>query len=78
MTKTDVAKMTAKFIVGASASFVASNVIRNNTTPSTPVQEAEVVVGSLVVGAMVGEAAEDWTDKKIDAIIDWYHTNVKK
>jgi hypothetical protein len=64
-------KTVAKAIVGFSTSFVASNVIRNNTTPGdSKVNKAAVVVGSGVAGLMFADAAEAWTDRQVDAVFD--------
>lgn len=72
MNKLELVKAATKFVVGTSVSFCAANVIRNNVTPTNVLQSAEVVVGSIAIGVMVAEQAESWTDKKVDAIHDWY------
>lgn len=64
-------KTVAKAVVGFSTSFVAANVIRNNTTPGdSKVNKAAVVVGSGVAGMMFADAAEAWTDRQVDALFD--------
>lgn len=78
MTKTQLAKEAAKNVVGWSSSFAIASVIRNNATPQTKVQELEVVVASFVLGAMVAEKAQEYTDRQIDSAISWWNANVKK
>lgn len=64
-------KNTAKFVVGMSVSFVASNVLRNNTSqPENTFQKVQLKVGSAAIGAMVAELADEWTGKKVDQIAD--------
>ena len=64
-------KGVAKFLVGMSVSCVVSNVLKNNTsTPEKTYQKVEIMLGSGVIGYMAAEAAEAWTDKKVDEIAD--------
>ena len=72
MNKLELVKAATKFVVGSSVSFCAANVIRNNVNPTNILQSAEVVVGSVAIGMMAAEHTETWTNKKIDAVHDWY------
>ena len=63
-------KKVAKFIVGWSSAFTVGNALRNNVNPKNTVQEVELVVGSIAVGAVVSEAAEEWTDRMVDKFFD--------
>lgn len=73
MSKTIVAKKIAKFVVGGSVSYTIANVIKNNVSPEKPFQAVEAVIGGCVVGLMVAEAAEEYTDKQIDALVTWWN-----
>ena len=66
----DHVKTGAKFVVGSSVSFTVNAVLRNNAASDKTYQQVEIVVGSCVIGWMVAEKAEDWTDAKIDAILN--------
>jgi hypothetical protein len=73
MTKTEIAKKTAKFVVGLSVGFTTRNVIKNAVdTEDSRRKEAEAAIGGLVLGSMAAEHAESWTDRKIDALIAKY------
>jgi hypothetical protein len=73
MSKIDIAKTATKLVVGTSVSFIAKQVIQNNVTPETTVQRAETIVGSLVLGAMIAQAAEKYTDAQIDQLVDGWN-----
>lgn len=76
MTKIEITKKIAKFVVGASTGFTVSNALHNNVGAEKTHQKVERYVGSTVVGIMVSEQAETWTDRKIDEIHDWWKKNV--
>lgn len=69
MTKTEITKKIAKFVVGTSVGFTVANVLRNNVYPEKTHHKVESAVGSVVVGMMAAGAAESWTDRQIDAIV---------
>lgn len=72
MSKLDVTKKVAKIIVGWSTAWTVGNVIANNTNPDNKFRKAEAVVGGVVVGSMVADAAEDHIDRKIDDLVAHY------
>lgn len=63
-------KKIVKWIVGMCAGFTVADVIANNTHPEKARHKAEVFVGGAVIGGIVAEAAEDYTDRAIDEIAD--------
>ena len=79
MNKTKIAKIVVKNVVGWSTSFTVANALRNNVNPSTPIEQIEVWVGSVAVGAVVAEATEAWSSKIIDDITAaWTSSKEKK
>jgi hypothetical protein len=74
--KIAVTKNVTRFVVGASVSRCITALVSNNNAPENRVQQAQVVVGSMVVGAMVAERAKDWTDRQIDEAVDFYNEHV--
>lgn len=66
MSKLDMTKKVVKIIVGWSTAYTVGNVIANNVAPDNKFRKAEAVVGGVVVGSMVADAAEDHIDRKID------------
>lgn len=69
-TKTGIAKTIAKFVVGISVGYTTGTVIKNNVDPEKRRHKAEAYVGGAVLGTMAAEAAENWTDRKIDSIVE--------
>jgi hypothetical protein len=63
-------KSIAKMVVGSSVAFTTSRLLSANTPTDKRRHKAEVVVGSMAMGMMASEAAESWTDRKIDAAVD--------
>lgn len=78
MTKLEMTKRAAKFVVGTSVSFTIANALSNNVSPTKPYQKAEAWVGGIVIGVMVAEKAEVWVDKKLDQLIDSYNESKNK
>ena len=78
MTKVELAKLTTNFVVGTSAAHCVSTLVQNNVPPANTKEKVEVTVGSYVLGAIVADIAKTWTDKKIDTVVSWWNTNIKK
>lgn len=70
MTKRNMTKKIAKFVVGTSVGYTVASALTNNTTTDKPHQKAEAVIGGFVVGSVVAEHTEDWTDRKVDDLFD--------
>jgi hypothetical protein len=70
LTKTLVAKKIAKIVVGHSVSGVTITVLHNNCPVEKTHQKVQLYIGAAVIGALVAEKAEAWTDKQIDNIVD--------
>lgn len=72
MSKIALAKKIAKPVVGWSVSFAVANIVRNNVAPKNRIQNAEIWIASIVVGAMVAELAETYSQKMIDDAVNLY------
>lgn len=70
-------KKITKWCVGMSAGYTVANAIGNNTTVDSRRHKAELIVGTAVIGGIVAEKAEDYTDRTIDEIAAGYRA-VKK
>lgn len=78
MTKIELTKTAIRFVVGSSVSYIVANVIKNNVEPTNIVQQGELMVGTLALGYASSEFAGRYTDQKVDEVVNWYVTNVKK
>ena len=76
MTKTDIAKQLASFVVGGCTAKVVKEIVVRNTDPESVADKAVVFVASCVIGAMARDATKVWTDAKIDKLIAWWIENV--
>lgn len=76
MTKLDIAKGVASFIVGAGTAKIVGQVIENNTMPNSNLDKVTMKAGAFVIGGMAAEATKKSTDQKIDKIASWWKTNV--
>lgn len=72
MSKIALVKKIAKPVVGWSVSFAVANIVRNNVAPKNRIQNAEIWIASIVVGAMVAELAETYSQKMIDDAVNMY------
>jgi hypothetical protein len=66
-------KKIAKPVVGFSVSFAIANIVRNNVLPKNRLQQVEILVASIVIGAMVAEYAEQYTLKTIDSLVETWN-----
>lgn len=70
------AKTAVNVIVGAGTSKIVKGIIENNTMPENAKDKAAILAATFVVGSMVSEATSKHTGAKIDALADWWTTNV--
>lgn len=73
MDKIALAKKIAKPVVGWSVSFAVANIVRNNVLPKNRLQQVEILVASVVIGAMVADFAEQYAQKSIDNVVAAWH-----
>ena len=76
MTKKDITKAIVCNVVGFSTSFTIANLIRRNLDTDSKLQNAEIWVGSVVVGAMIADRAREFVSTEIDEI-DEMITSIK-
>jgi hypothetical protein len=69
MSKTLIAKRIVSFIVGAGAAKIISGIVTHNTNPENIYDSVTIIAGSLVMGAVLAEHCQQYTDKSIDEII---------
>ena len=77
MTKTKLAKNAAALIVGFTTAKIVKEIIRNNTTAQETADKVAVMIAGYIMGAIAADAARNWSDDKIDKLIDWWIVNVK-
>lgn len=78
MTKLEIAKSATSFVVAVGTSKIITQIIKNNTKPENLADVATMSVGAIVLGSMVADVTKRYTDHKIDEIVVWWQTNVKK
>ena len=74
MSKTLIAKKIARFAVGRCVSGVIVTAAHNITPTHTKTQKVQLDVGAYVVGAVVADATETWTDAQVDLIIETFQS----
>jgi hypothetical protein len=66
----------AKLAIHAVSSFgvskIVHDIIRNNTTIVTPLDQVRVTVGSLVIGSVIAQHASKHVNDRMDAALVWY------
>lgn len=55
-------KKTVKYVVALSVGTVIKNIVQSHCDPTTSIQKAETVIGSYMLGAMVGDSAAAYVD----------------
>jgi len=67
--KTDIAKSVARFVVARCVGTTISTVITQNVEVEKPVDKAQIVIGSHVIGSLVAKQTETYVDEKIDYLV---------
>lgn len=76
MTKLELTKTVVNVIVGAGASKVTADIIKNNTNPENVKDIVTTTSASFVMGMMVADATKEYTNTKIDELTGWWKANV--
>lgn len=76
MTKTQITKGVAAFVVGSTTAAVVREIIKNNVSPEKVADKAAIFIASYVLGAITADATKKWSDAKIDELIAWWMKNV--
>jgi len=62
----EITKNIVSFVVGSSTAFTVKRALTANVQTNKRRHDAEAYVGGFVIGAMVAEQSEAFTDRKID------------
>jgi hypothetical protein len=73
MNKVKTFKFAARLVVGLGTTTISNSIIRNNVTPSNPVEAVSVAVASLVIGSMASEATRSHTERQIDSLVETWN-----
>lgn len=71
MTKIDLIKGLATFIVGSATATVVKEIVKNNVSPDKVTDKAACIIATYVLGAIAADASRQWTDTKIDELIEY-------
>lgn len=69
MTKTEIVKRSVAFVTTVGVGTIVHQMIKSNTYPKNAFQTGTIAIGAFVLSMMVADAAEQYTDKKIDGFI---------
>jgi len=75
MTKIEAVKLTARLVVGLGTTTITNSIIRNNVSPSNPLEVVTVAAASVVLGSMASSAARSHTDAQIDSFVEVFQKN---
>ena len=67
MSKLQFARLAGSYILGTSVGFTVRSVIANNVQPETVQEHLKVTIGSLAIGLVVAEKANDAVVRQIKA-----------
>lgn len=66
-TALSIAKLTVKLGASIGTSKVVNDIIKSNTNPATAAEQAQVVVGAVVLGSMIGDASSKHVNSKLES-----------
>ena len=70
--KIEAVKLGVTIVVGSSIKHIVSEIIESNVpTPDTRIQKAKLVVGTYVVSAFVADKLVDYTETRVDSVVQW-------
>lgn len=78
MMKFETTKKIANITVGYGTGAIVGQVIRSNTNPRNVVDHVSIFAASMVMGQMLADKTQAYTDEKMDDLHRWYNTNIKK
>lgn len=67
-TALSVAKLAVKLGASIGTSKVVNDIIKANTNPTTASEQAQVVVGAVVLGSMIGDASSKHVNAKLSSL----------
>lgn len=70
ITKLVIAKKVVTWTVSFGVGKIVRAVIDNNTDPVKTIDKIAIAAGSMALGGLVADLASDYTDAKIDALVD--------
>lgn len=70
--KTTIAKRVVSTVVGVGTTLIINGIIENNTDPEKATDKVALKASGFVLGAMVADMTKEYTDAKIDDMIDGY------
>lgn len=74
----DLAKMAARYMIGAGTGKIVVAIIQNNIeTPDNLYKKVQVVGAGIVIGMMAKDATKQYTDAKIDEYRAFYKETIK-
>jgi hypothetical protein len=75
--KLAVAKKTVSTIVGFGITKIVKGIIENNVDTTTIPSQVTVTAASAAIGYSLSEITSEYTDKKIDEMVDLYNKHIK-
>lgn len=72
-----IVKKTVTTIVGIGTAKIIKDVIENNVDTDNVYQKVTVGSASVAIGYAVSENTSEYTDRKIDEIVEFWHKHVK-
>lgn len=75
LNKKTVVKKVVRFVVGSCVATTVTQVLARNCEPTNAFEYTEVVVGSVVVGAIAADMAGKYTDSIIDQFTTAYESS---
>lgn len=70
---TRIAKMALRIAGSLGAAKIVGAIIKNNVTPETDLQKAQIFVAKWAIAGIVGDKVEDYTNEAVDEALDFYH-----
>jgi len=72
-----VVKLGVSLLAGIPVSKIVNDVIKNNVTVVTRIDQVKVVTGSIVIGGMISQSISRTTDTFVDGIVAFKNRNQK-
>lgn len=77
MDKISAAKKIVTTIVGIGTTKIVHGIIENNVDTTTTISKVTVASASTVIGYSMSEKTSDYTDRKIDEAVTFWHDQIK-
>lgn len=72
-----IAKKVTSLVVGVGVTKIVRAIIKNNVTPENVIDQVTITAAAMVLGGIVANVSQKYTDSKIDELVKFWNENLR-